>query len=273
MRRKSSIHNASVYRANPSKELGTVATVPSCTDVARMVGNVGPASDQAWLWPGRFPLGRVSALVAGGGLFGGRCVGKGWVTCDMAAHVSTGRSWPDGSPCNRGMVMLLNAHDHCAEVRYRLDGCGADVARIYRRSVRGMVSSPSRGIGYLVESLTVMPDCRLVVIDPAPVFVGRRLGQLPVAGLVALAERFRVAIVVVADRQDVRPSTVLGRAVAAVWDVNEDRANPDRRARSFSAVRGAGAAAAPLAFRITGEPAAVVWEPSAATPAASAASE
>ena len=50
-----------------------------------------------WLWPGRIPLGRMTLLVGRPG------EGKSWLTADIAARVSHGRDWPDGSRCPAGV--------------------------------------------------------------------------------------------------------------------------------------------------------------------------
>ena len=270
MQRKSRINNGSVYRANPSKELGTIATVPSCTNVARMgdgcVADAPGSGDHGWLWPGRFPTGRVSAVVAGGGLFGGRCMGKGWLTCDMAARVTTGRAWPDGSPCRRGSVLLVNAHDDVGTVGRRLTGCGADVRRVY--------VLPWQGFGYvpwlvgirsaaelLQRAIRLLPDCRLVVIDPAAAYVAPGRAHLSVAALARLADRYGVAIVVVGDALDVRPSRPLGRAAAAVWQIRADAQDRHRRLLLPGDGHRDNQISGGLAFRIDGEPAAARWEP------------
>ena len=47
-----------------------------------------------WLWENRFPAGQISLIVGTPGF------GKSFVTCDMAARISVGAAWPDGTPCN-----------------------------------------------------------------------------------------------------------------------------------------------------------------------------
>src|SRR6266542_294107 len=44
-----------------------------------------------WLWPQRFAVGKLSLI------FGDPGKGKSFITLDMAARVSTGANWPDGS--------------------------------------------------------------------------------------------------------------------------------------------------------------------------------
>ena len=38
-------------------------------------------------------------------------LGKSSTALDIAAHVTTGRAFPDGCPCERGSVVLLTAED------------------------------------------------------------------------------------------------------------------------------------------------------------------
>jgi hypothetical protein len=50
----------------------------------------------AWLWRGWLALGKISVLDGDPGL------GKSATTLDIAARVSTGRPFPDGSECETG---------------------------------------------------------------------------------------------------------------------------------------------------------------------------
>lgn len=76
-----------------------------------------------WLWPGRIPLGKLTLLAGDPGL------GKSLVTLDIAARVSTGRSWPDcpllAQPV--GEVLLFNSEDGLEDTTApRLDKARAD---------------------------------------------------------------------------------------------------------------------------------------------------
>src|SRR5438876_1175940 len=62
-----------------------------------------------WLWRGRLPLGKLVILDGDPGL------GKSSTALDIAAHVTTGRAFPDGCPCERGSVVLLTAEDSLAD--------------------------------------------------------------------------------------------------------------------------------------------------------------
>ena len=79
-----------------------------------------------WLWPGRIPLGKVSVLDGDPG------TGKSTLTLTMAAKVSTGSPFPDGTRPERGDVILLNAEDDIGDtIRPRLEAAGADLARCW----------------------------------------------------------------------------------------------------------------------------------------------
>lgn len=96
----------------PSGDLVTLSTVR--------------AEDVTWLWPGRLPAGKL-ALVDGD-----PSLGKSTLGLDLAAHVSTGRSWPDGTDCPAGDVVLMSAEDGIADtIRPRLDAAGANSERVH----------------------------------------------------------------------------------------------------------------------------------------------
>lgn len=79
-----------------------------------------------WLWPARLPAGKLVLLD------GDPSLGKSTLSLDLAAHVSTGTPWPDGSTCPAGDVVLLSAEDGMADtIRPRLDAAGADANRVH----------------------------------------------------------------------------------------------------------------------------------------------
>ena len=55
----------------------------------------------SWLWPGRLPAGKLVTLDGDPGL------GKSTVGITFCAHVSTGRTWPDGTPCPPGDAVIV----------------------------------------------------------------------------------------------------------------------------------------------------------------------
>jgi RecA-family ATPase len=119
-----------------------------------------------WLWPARIPAGRITLLV---GLPG---KGKSLATVDMAARVSNGTNWPDGSECPKGSAILITAEDNPNDtIRPRLDAAGADVSKvgllsmIKRVGIDGKpVETPFTLIDVfeLENELERLPDCRLI---------------------------------------------------------------------------------------------------------------
>ena len=74
------------------------------------------AEEVKWLWAGRIPLGRITLIVGRPG------VGKSFLTAELAARVSRGEPWPDGSPCPLGHSLdagwaALPRTRHGADVR------------------------------------------------------------------------------------------------------------------------------------------------------------
>jgi hypothetical protein len=162
-----------------------------------------------WLWKNRIPFDGISLL---GGYPG---ASKSLLTCDVAARVSTGTAWPDGSPCEQGVVLFITNEDSASKtVKPRLEAAGADMSKI--AIVKSVNSKNSKGqsvshtftladVGFLDRWLTENPGCKLVVTDPIGSYTGAetdsyreeqvRAVLTPVA---AMAEKHGVAVLVIA---------------------------------------------------------------------------
>lgn len=237
-----------------------------------------------WLWQDRLPAGRVSMIVGMPGL------GKSFLTCDMAARVTTGRMWPDGSPCERGSVILISCEDDPGDtIRPRLDAHGADVNQVHLLSgslVRDADGKESElmfslsDVSVLESALSAVEDCRLIVIDPIGSFLGGRTDahrdnevRAVLAPVAMLAERTGAAVLMVAHRRKSSGGTADDSALGsraftglarAVWHLSADPDDDERRlwlpGKNNLAKRTSG-----LAFRIVGPGAEgrVDWEPDA----------
>ncbi len=202
-----------------------------------------------WLWPGRMPLGRITLLVGRPG------EGKSFLTTDMAARVSRGLPWPDGSACPEGSVLLISAEDDLGDtIRPRLRAHGADLGRVHLLSMVRR-SDPDGGryetmftlsdVGPLEVALAAHPDCKLIVVDPIGSFLGGKTDAhrdndvrsilVPVA---RLAEQYDAAVLVVAHRRksasgfadDLALGSRAFTGIArAVWHVSRDRDDKTRR--------------------------------------------
>lgn len=233
----------------------TVATTPKPLpiDGAPVIVRLSDVKPEpvAWLWPGRFALGKLTLIAGDPGL------GKSFLTLNMAARVSTGAGWPDtpGVATTPGGVVLLSAEDGVADtIRPRLDAAGADVARIVAleaiRSVGGngresaRTFDLSRDLLALESAIRSVEGCRLLVIDPVTAYLGgvdsHRNAEIRglLAPLGAIAERHRVAVVAVTHLNKSGGGPAIYRAMGslafaaaarAAWAVSKDKDDPRRR--------------------------------------------
>lgn len=128
-----------------------------------------------WLWPGRIPIGMLTLIAGDPG------VGKSFLTCALAAAVSTGGGWPDEPDDRRrpASVVIMNAEDTLANtIRPRLDAAGADVRRIHSlttvRRRDGTLAGFRLGadLPRLEEALDTLEDVQLLVVDPVSAYLG-----------------------------------------------------------------------------------------------------
>jgi len=265
--------------SGPDKNASQAVEAELPGPVLRCLADVEPREVQ-WLWPGRVPLGRISLLVGRPG------EGKSFLTTDMAARVSTGRTWPDGGACPAGSVILVSAEDDPHDtIRPRLDAHGADVRRVHllatvrRRGEGGRLVEAMftlEDLPALDEALQRQPDCRLIVIDPIGSFIGGGTDshrdnevRAVLAPVAQLAERYGPAVLIVAHRRKSAGTIADDLAIGsraftgiarAVWHLTRDTDDKRRRlllsGKNNLAPEGTG-----LAFDIGGIPPAIQWEP------------
>lgn len=196
-----------------------------------------------WLWPGRIARGKLTLVVGDPGL------GKSYLTQDVAARITRGLPWPDGSLAPRGDVVILTAEDGLADtIRPRFDALGGDPGCVHvltairtRERERGV--DLSQDLPHL-EALLARVKPLLVVVDPVSAYVGKtdtyrdnevRAVLAPVAGL---AEHAGTAIVGVMHLTKSQQRQAIHRtqgnvafvaAARAVFAVAEDREDSTRR--------------------------------------------
>ncbi|NMA27450.1 MAG: AAA family ATPase [Burkholderiales bacterium] len=210
--------------------------------ITRRLSEVEPRP-VSWLWPGRVPLGKITAIAGRPGL------GKSMLATTLAAAVSRGRSVvPGETSCRSGGVILLAGEDGLEDtVAPRLLAAGADMTRIV--AIDG-VAGPrgERGLS-LAEDLSELEavidrdldgDCRLIIIDPPAQFLGRP-GQIDshrdsdvravLGPLAALAERRGLAVLLITHHrksagatadQAISGSLAFCAAARAIWHVVPD---------------------------------------------------
>ncbi len=194
-----------------------------------------------WLWPGWLAAGKLHLLA------GAKAAGKSTITFDLAARLTSGSQWPDGSPAPQGDVVIWSGEDGIEDtILPRFVAAGGDLGRIFPIKYALEAGSrrpfdPSTDIPALIQAAQRLPELRLVVIDPVVLVLPAgadshkntetRRGLQP---LVEFAERQRVALLGVthftkgtADRdpiERVTGSLAFGALPRIVWgaSANED---------------------------------------------------
>jgi hypothetical protein len=163
------------------------------------------AESIAWLWDQYIPLGNLSIIEGDPGVL------KSTITLDLVARVTTGRDFPDGSPCGaQGGAVLLSAEDSISNtIRPRLEAAGADLEKVIGlETIRDENNEPRpitfpRDVEYLRAAINEV-SATVVIIDPLTAFHDKDVNSYSdtnvrtmLAPLKALAEETGVAIVVV----------------------------------------------------------------------------
>lgn len=120
----------------------------------------------SWLWNGYLARGKMHIL---GGVAGS---GKTTIAMALAATVSRGGAWPDGTRAKPGNVLIWTGEDDPADTLIpRLLICGADTKKIWfvegvkeRNGVRSF--DPAKDVAMLREKIDEIEGVSLLVIDP-----------------------------------------------------------------------------------------------------------
>ena len=119
-----------------------------------------------WLWQYWLAMGKLHILAGAPGQ------GKTTIAMAMAATITIGGRWPDGSRCAPGNVLIWSGEDDPADTLVpRLMAAGADRARCFfiegaRRDGEVVPFDPARDLGQLLEAIEKIGGISLLVIDP-----------------------------------------------------------------------------------------------------------
>lgn len=119
-----------------------------------------------WLWNGWLAAGKLHVL---GGAPG---TGKTTISMSLAATVTTGGRWPDGTKSLTGNAVIWSGEDDPADTLVpRLSLSGADLARVYfisdvREGNEKRSFDPARDMEPLRRELVKIGDVRLLIVDP-----------------------------------------------------------------------------------------------------------
>ena len=119
-----------------------------------------------WLWPGWLALGKL-AILAG-------APGTGKTTCAlaMAATVTVGGLWPDGTRCPAGDVLIWSGEDDAADTLLpRLVAAGADRTRVFFvgdtvEDGQRRPFDPATDTAALLAAARTLPALRFILVDP-----------------------------------------------------------------------------------------------------------
>lgn len=217
-----------------------------------------------WVWDRRIPRGKVAILDGDPGQ------GKSTLTLTIAAKVTTGSPFPDGTQPEVGTVIILSAEDDEADtIRPRLEAAGADLQRCFVAPSVHQAGEPPRppelpGDLAWLELQIRAAGASLVIIDPLMAYLDATVDshrdqdvRRVMAGLKRVAESTGAAVLVVRHLNK-GMGAALYRGSGSIGIVGAARAgllvadDPKDRGRHVLALTKSNLAAMPdgLAYRI-----------------------
>lgn len=119
-----------------------------------------------WLWKGWLAAGKLHIIAGAPG------TGKTTLAASLAATVTRGGSWPDGTVAGQGRVVFWSGEDDNADtLNPRFRAAGADMDKVFVvdgvSDARGRQPfDPARNMDALRRAILNIPDLRLLVLDP-----------------------------------------------------------------------------------------------------------
>jgi len=148
-----------------AKDLVAIRAAGALPPVRLIRGDAVTLEPVRWLWRGFLPAGMLTIL---GGAPG---CGKTTIALSLAAIVTSGGIWPDGSRCTQtGDVLIWSGEDGNAVTAARLVAAGADMTRIHFidgvNGSDGDAFDPGRDMLLLEATAEALPAPRLLILDP-----------------------------------------------------------------------------------------------------------
>lgn len=122
-----------------------------------------------WVWHGRIPRGKLTTFAGQGG------VGKTFVLNDIAARISNGDAWPDGSPGNSpAKVLYVSGEDDPEDTLVpRMIACGANLSNIAFFTPKVLGTFSLADVELLDRAVDQMGgNVLLVCVDPPTAYLG-----------------------------------------------------------------------------------------------------
>jgi putative DNA primase/helicase len=142
-------------------------TAPQCGGVELICAANVTSEPVRWLWPEWLAAGKLHLIG------GAPSTGKTTLALSLAATLTTGGTWPDGSRCaQRGSVLIWSGEDGIADtLKPRLEAMGAELARVHfvgrvtdDRGTRPF--DPATDMPELAAAAAAIPDLRTLIVDP-----------------------------------------------------------------------------------------------------------
>ena len=204
--------------------------------------------DIDWMWEGFLVQGKINLIAGNPG------VSKSLLTCTLAAHVTTGTPWPDGSPCQQGSFVILNAEDDGDDTMVpRLIAAGADLSKVYivhstvdeHSGLDERVFSLRSDIAQLRQLAVDLGDQRVLSIDPLNSYMGGETNinkdnevRAILTPLQLMASEMKICTIGVAHLNKDMGKDAIYRIMGSmgftglarsVWGVIKDKHDDDRR--------------------------------------------
>ncbi|MBW9265845.1 MAG: AAA family ATPase [Candidatus Thiodiazotropha sp. (ex. Lucinisca nassula)] len=120
-----------------------------------------------WLWDGWLAAGKMHILAGVPG------TGKTTISLALAATITTGGRWPDGSRASKGDVLIWSGEDDPQDTLIpRLHACGADLSRVHfvsdiHQEGDSRPFDPAYDVPHLRKQLEAMKTpIKLMIVDP-----------------------------------------------------------------------------------------------------------
>jgi len=234
-----------------------------------------------WVWPGRFPANCVIILA---GQPGG---GKSLLSTEVAAIISTGRDWPDGTKNSMppSKVLLVASEDDAASViKPRLLAAGADMSKVLVHEHNKGIDPPiitkhgkaivqkepvkrglnlSQDISLLADAKKNIPDLAVIIIDPVTGVFGVKVTEdnelRPVMNrLKEMCETSKLTIIAIAHMnkraelgglQRILGASSFTAVARAIWIISKDPEDPTLRHLALAKLN-VGAEVGGMMFRV-----------------------
>jgi putative DNA primase/helicase len=182
-----------VYEPTVTHLNGAARSAPPSPSVEILPATAFTVEPIRWIWDGWLARGKLHLLAGAPG------TGKTTIGISIAAKITTGGRWPDGSVAEQGDVLIWTGEDGIADTLLpRFLAAGGDPSRVH--FVNGTQEhgttrpfDPATGMPDLVKAARKLPDLRLVILDPVVAAVSgdshknteTRRGLQPVVDLAA----------------------------------------------------------------------------------------